>query len=179
MQVKLLFSISKNKVSTCLSFCCFFIIFGLFLEALGYILASFWSLCRLFWRVGVILLGAFGSPGLSVGCLCYFLWCLWLVWAVCGLGDRSGFVFRDLFHVFSIVFSFASVVEAAPQARPKTTAVANTVLRPSPCISQNSCFTCMGALFRSNMGRHLQTPFWDHFWLHFGVILESLLKWFR
>jgi len=143
------------------------------------LLASFWSLCRLFWRVGVILLGAFGSPGLSVGCLCYFLWCLWLVWAVCGLGDRSGLVFRDLFHVFSIVFSFASVVEAAPQAWPKTTAVANTVLRPSPCISQNSCFTCMGALFRSNMGRHLQTPFWDHFWFHFGVILESLLKWFR
>ena len=41
--------------------------------------------------------------------------------------------FRDLFQVFSIVFSFASVVEAAPQARPKTTAVANTALRPSPC----------------------------------------------
>ena len=41
-------------------------------------------------------------------------------------------------------------------------------------VSQNRCFTCMGALFRSNMGRHLQTPFWDHFWLHFGVILESL-----
>ena len=41
--------------------------------------------------------------------------------------------FRDLFQVFSIVFSFGSVVEAAPQARPKTTAVANTALRPSPC----------------------------------------------
>ena len=41
-------------------------------------------------------------------------------------------------------------------------------------VSQNSCFTCMGALFRSNMGWHLQTPFWDHFWFHFGVILESL-----
>ena len=82
------------------------------------------------------------------------------------------------------------MVEAAPQARPKTTAVANTALRPSPCsppsfnalpvpllrqVSQNSCFTCMGALFRSNMGRHLlQTPFCDHFWLHFGIILESI-----
>ena len=70
--------------------------------------------------------------------------------------------FRDLFQVFSIVFSFASVVEAAPQARPKTTAVANTALRPSSCsppsfnalpvpmlrqVSQSSCFTCMGALF--------------------------------
>ena len=41
--------------------------------------------------------------------------------------------FRNLFQVFSIVFSFASVVEAAPQARPKTTAVANTALSPSPC----------------------------------------------
>ena len=45
-------------------------------------------------------------------------------------------------------------------------------------ISQNSCSTCMGALFWSNMGRHLQTSFWDHFGLQFGVILESLLKWF-
>ena len=89
----------------------FFIIFGHFLEAFGAPLASFWNLCRLFWRVGVILMGAFGSPGLSVDPHCYFLWCLWLVWAVCGLGDRSGLVFRDLFYVFSIVFSFASVVE--------------------------------------------------------------------
>ena len=38
----------------------------------------------------------------------------------------------DFFHVFPIVFSFTRVVEAAPQARPKTTAVANTVSRPFP-----------------------------------------------
>ena len=41
-------------------------------------------------------------------------------------------------------------------------------------VSQNRCFTCMGAQFRRNMGRHLQTPFWDHFWFNFEVILESL-----
>ena len=37
------------------------------------------------WRAGVILVGAFGLPGLSVGSLYYFLWCIWLVWSVCGL----------------------------------------------------------------------------------------------
>ena len=41
--------------------------------------------------------------------------------------------FSKLGPCFSIVFAFASVVEAAPQARPKTTAVANTTLRPSLC----------------------------------------------
>ena len=81
MQVKLLFSILNYKVCTCLSFSFFFFIFGRFLEALGFLLAALWSLCRLFWRAGFILLGAFGSPGLSVGPLCYLLWCLWLVWA--------------------------------------------------------------------------------------------------
>ena len=40
--------------------------------------------------------------------------------------------FSKLGPCFSIVFAFASVVEAAPQARPKTTAVANTTLGPSP-----------------------------------------------
>ena len=40
--------------------------------------------------------------------------------------------FSKLGPCFSIVFAFASVVEAAPQARPKTTAVANTALGPSP-----------------------------------------------
>ena len=43
--------------------------------------------------------------------------------------------FSKLGPFFSIVFAFASVVEAAPQARPKTTAVAHTALRPSPCSS--------------------------------------------
>ena len=41
--------------------------------------------------------------------------------------------FSKLGPCFSIVFAFASVVEAAPQARPKTTAVANTALGPFPC----------------------------------------------
>ena len=89
-----------------------------------------------------------------LACWCHPFGCLWLAWAVCGLSlllfvvplARLGCLwargplrgcflvhFRNLFHVFSIVFSFASVVEAAPQARPKTTAVANTALRPSPC----------------------------------------------
>ena len=45
-------------------------------------------------------------------------------------------------------------------------------------VFQNMCFTCMGAPFWSNMARHLQRPFWDYFWLHFGIILESLLKLF-
>ena len=60
----------KSQVFTCLSFWWFFIIFNHFLEALGSLLASFWSFCRLFWCAGVILLGAFASPGLSVGSLC-------------------------------------------------------------------------------------------------------------
>ena len=87
-------------------------------------------------------------------CWCHPFGCLWFARAVCGLflllfvvplarlgclwarGSLWGCFlvhFRDLFHVFSIVFLFVSVVEAAPQARPKTTAVANTALRPSPC----------------------------------------------
>ena len=37
------------------------------------------------WRAGVILAGAFGLPGLSVGSLYYFVSCIWLAWAVCGL----------------------------------------------------------------------------------------------
>ena len=120
MQVKLLFSILKNKVSTCLSFCCFFIIFGPFLEALGSLLALFWSLGHLFWRAGVILLGAFGSPGLSVGSLCYFLWCLWLVWAVCGLGDRSGSVVWSILKVFWESFGSRSSFKRASRSLAKT-----------------------------------------------------------
>ena len=183
-------------MSTCLSFSCVFIIFGPFLDPLE------------------SLFGIFLEPLSSLlACCCHLFKCLWLAWAVCVLSLllfvvplarlgclwargplRACFLvhFQHLFHVFSIVFSFASVVEAAPQARPKTTAVANTALRPSPCsppslnalpvpllrqVSQNRCFTCMGALFWSNMGRHLQTQFWDNFWFHFGVIWE--LFWSR
>ena len=94
------------------------------------------------------------------------------------------------------------MVEAAPQARPKTIAVANTALKPFLCsppsinalpvpllrqVSQNSCFTCMGAHFRSNMapdpemlpetssGR-LQGEFWTTFGCSrycFGVSCRS------
>ena len=100
MQAKLLFSILNYKVCTCLYFSYFFPIFCRFLEALGFLLAALWSLCRLCWRAGFILLGAFGSPGLSVDPHCYFLCCLWLVWVVCGLGDRSGIVFCFIFDSF-------------------------------------------------------------------------------
>ena len=104
MQVKLLFSILNYKVCTCLSFSYFFSIFGRFLEALGFLLAALWSLCRLFWRAGFILLGAFGSPGLSVDPHCYFLWCLWLVWVVCGLGDHPGLFFASFSIYFGVIF---------------------------------------------------------------------------
>ena len=59
----------KSQVCTCLSFSCFlffvFIIFCFFLEALGFLLASFWSLCRLYWGAGV----SFWVPLARVGCL--------------------------------------------------------------------------------------------------------------
>ena len=74
----------KKHVFTCLSFSCFYIIFSVFLEALGLLLASFWSLCRLFgflvssfrvpltrlgclWTLTATFCGPFGSSGLSVG----------------------------------------------------------------------------------------------------------------
>ena len=53
----------------------------------------------------VIIWGAFASPGLPEGSLCYFLWCLWLVSAVCGLGDRSGPVFWFIFEACSMFFN--------------------------------------------------------------------------
>ena len=62
----------------------FFTIFGVFFEASGVLLASFWSLCRLFgflvssfwvplarlgslWTLSAICCGVVGSSGLSVG----------------------------------------------------------------------------------------------------------------
>ena len=74
----------KKHVFTCLSFSCFFTIFGVFLEASGLLLASFWSLCRLFgflvssfwvplarlgslWTLSATFCGVVGSSGLSVG----------------------------------------------------------------------------------------------------------------
>ena len=79
-----IFGNAKKHVFTCLSFSCFYIIFSVFLEALGLLLASFWSLCRLFgflvssfrvplarlgclWTLTATFCGAFGSSGLSVG----------------------------------------------------------------------------------------------------------------
>ena len=127
----------KSQVFTCLSFWCFFHHFLSFFGGLG---VSF----------GILL-----EPlSLLLACWCHPFGCLWLAWAVCGLSlllfvvplARLGCLWargslrgcflvrsRNSFHVFSIVFSFVGVVEAAPQARPKTTAVANTALRPSPC----------------------------------------------
>ena len=75
----------KKHVFTCLSFSCFFTIFGVFLEASALLLASFWSLCRLLWG----LVSSFWVPLARLGCLwalsAPFLWCLWPVWAVCRL----------------------------------------------------------------------------------------------
>ena len=76
MQVKLLFSILKNKVFTCLSFSRFLFICGTVLEAFGFSFGILLEPLSFLWRVGVILLGALGLPGLSLGSLCYFLWCL-------------------------------------------------------------------------------------------------------
>ena len=130
-----IFGNAKKHVFTCLSFSCFFIIFVFVGRPLGF-----------FWRPSAAFV-------VSLPFWCHPFGCLWLAWAVFGLSLllfvvplaclgclwawgplRACFLvhFRDLFHVFSIVFSFVSVVEAAPQARPKTTAAANTALRPSP-----------------------------------------------
>ena len=79
-----IFGNAKKHVFTCLSFSCFFTIFGVFLEASGLLLASFWSLCRLFgflvssfwvplarlgslWTLSATFCGVVGSSGLSVG----------------------------------------------------------------------------------------------------------------
>ena len=87
-----------------LVFSCFSIIFYAFWVAFwlsfGILLESPSSL----WRASVILLVFFGLLEPSVGSLCYFLWCLWLVRAVCGLGDRSGIVLCFRFGPFGIHF---------------------------------------------------------------------------
>ena len=83
MRVKPLFSILTNEVFTCLPFFFFFIIFGTFLEAFGFLLGVFLGLCRLFgvmvlslwlplaclgclWALSATFCGVFGSSGLSV-----------------------------------------------------------------------------------------------------------------
>ena len=106
MQEKLLFSILKDKVSTCL-FCVFFDNCRCFCEGLGISFAVLLEPLSSLWRAGVMLLGAFGLLGLSVGSLCYFSWSLWLVWAVCGLSllmfvvGISRIVFGQLLSKFS------------------------------------------------------------------------------
>ena len=101
MQVKLLFSILKSQVFTCLSFSCFFSICGFFLEWLGSFLASL----------------------------------LWVDTYRHRFGTTFGSILESFGSYFGVILESLNVVEGAPQARPKTTAVANTVLRPSPCSS--------------------------------------------
>ena len=84
MQVKLLFSIYKNKVSTYLSFSRFFIVFGPFLRPwgpfwhsfgafvvpFGVLVSSFWvplACLGCLWALSATFCGVFGSSGLSVG----------------------------------------------------------------------------------------------------------------
>ena len=84
------FSILKSKVSTCLSFSCFSIIFGsfwrpwglfwhpfgAFVVSFGVLVSSFWvPLARLgcLWALSATFCGAFGPSGLSLGLLSYFL----------------------------------------------------------------------------------------------------------
>ena len=93
------FDIFGNAKKTCFHLPFFFMFFHHVWCFFGGLWASFGVLLEplsSLWLSGVILLGAFGLPGLSVDALCYFLWCLWLVWAVCGLGDRSGTVFCSI-----------------------------------------------------------------------------------
>ena len=108
------FDIFGNAKKTCFHLPVFFMFFHHFWCFFGGLWASFGVLLEplsSLWLSGVILLGAFGSPGLSVDPLCYFLWCRWLVWAVCGLGDRSGTVFCFIFNSFWCHFLSNSGVE--------------------------------------------------------------------
>ena len=80
MQIKLLFSVFKNKVSTYLFFSRSFFICGVFLEAFGSPSEAFWSFCRLF---GVLVLSLWVPLAL--------LGCLWALSATfCGVVGSSG-----------------------------------------------------------------------------------------
>ena len=108
------FAILGDAKKTCFHLPLFFMFFHHFWCFFGGLWASFGVLLEplsSLWLSGVILLGAFGSPGLSVDPLCYFSWCRWLVWAVCGLGDRSGTVFFFIFNSFWCHFLSNSGVE--------------------------------------------------------------------
>ena len=95
--------------------------FGAFVVSFGVLVSSFWvPLARLgcLWALSATFCGAFGSSRLSVGS-----------------GIAPGLLFGSFSKFvpcFFDCFSFVSVVGAAPQARPKTTAVANTALRQFP-----------------------------------------------
>ena len=97
----------KNRVCTCLSFSCFFIIFGHFWKAFGVPLASFWSHRRLFG----VLVSSFWLRLARLGCLwglsARFLWCLWPVWAVCKLSLFLLNQFRGSFSCSFCVFYIA------------------------------------------------------------------------
>ena len=129
----------KDAVFT--SFCLglffsFFVTFWCFSGGLRRSLGTLWDRLGSLWRSRVALLGAFGSSGLFFVSFWYFfvtrgrkgglsaqlcVFCMFsLSWAL-------------FFHAFPGVFSPGNVVEAAPQARPKTTAVSNTALRPLLC----------------------------------------------
>ena len=69
-------------------------------EASGFPLELFLEPLSFLWRAGVILVRAFGLLGLFVGSRCYFLYSLWLVWAVSGLGGCSRTVFLVDFLMF-------------------------------------------------------------------------------
>ena len=66
----------EKQVSSCLSFSRFFHNFWYLFGGLWVSFGGLLEPLSFLWRVGVILLGALGLPGLSVGSLCYFLWCL-------------------------------------------------------------------------------------------------------
>ena len=77
-----------------------------------------------------------------------------------------------LFHVLSTVFSFASVVEAAPQARPKTTAVANAALRPSPCSPPSFNALPVPMLRQVSQNSYVAVLLhWSSFWEYFQSLL--------
>ena len=77
--------------------------FFTFFHDIGYRFGGIWVFLEhlsSLWRAGVILVRAFGLPGLFVGSRCYFLWCLWLVCAVSGLGNCSRTIFLLIFYCF-------------------------------------------------------------------------------
>ena len=90
----------KKQVFAWLVFSCFFIILGAFWGAFWVSFGVLLESPSFLWRAGVMLSVAFGLPEPSVGFLCHFLCCLWLVRAVFGLGDRSRTAFCSILGLF-------------------------------------------------------------------------------